>query len=559
MPEPKDNPKDNPEHIAQLRARWKGKEEIINAIIEDARKGPDIDWTIRLAKADLPFLNEVPPGTLYDKYGNPTVPTKYGKDLRGIGLREKGLENTWFAATDFRYARLGEVWLGNSVLSYADFSLADLERANMIRADLTGALLAGASLSKAHLDHAVLINADLTDSECLDATLDQTTLNGAILRNTQLENASLKDASLSAADLRGANLAGADLDGASLIKAKLKGLVLNPKTSLRYKARWWHCFNSQRMTFDEYDAFRNDRVIRYLWLFFLRLSFALLRFLRSRFLPRSPAPNTADGGEAEDRPLRGSRTLDTAEDYDQAVNVYGQLAQAYKNNGHHALAAWASYRKRVCERKAAYPWRGGKGLRTWLSRTLSWLILDRTCGYGERPFRIVVSALVVVLGSAFLYCLSNQSLCCPNRDRGSSPASAPPTQAHLGQPKAGAAGAANCVEARDATTSPTGVVTAFLQGEHFAKPQYAQKVEEAPSTESTEPGVHCGSWRQRGWDNLYFSMVTFATLGLGDFQPSHVNGRDSVCLECVVAGEGIAGAILMALAASIFFKRLTRS
>ncbi len=53
------------------------------------------------------------------------------------------------------------------------------------------------------------------------------------------------------------------------------------------------------------------------------------------------------------------------------------------------------------------------------------------------------------------------------------------------------------------------------------------------------------------WDSLYFSVVTFTTLGYGDLHPTE-------SLRLLAAGEALAGAFLMAMFVVILARKFTR-
>jgi uncharacterized protein YjbI with pentapeptide repeats len=93
-------------------------------------------------------------------------------------------------------------------------------------ADLANASLRGADLSDAHL-----ANADLSDANLLGAGLANASLRGADLSDAHLANADLSDANLRSADLSDVNLLGTDLSDANLYRADLSDARL-PDASL---------------------------------------------------------------------------------------------------------------------------------------------------------------------------------------------------------------------------------------------------------------------------------------------------------------------------------------
>jgi uncharacterized protein YjbI with pentapeptide repeats len=110
----------------------------------------------------------------------------------------------------------------------SDFSDANLNGANFRSADLRGSNLTDIALRDADLTGAVLSKADFTD-----AALSRANLTGAVLYETNLTEASLLEATLSdvllfgRADFTGVNLVGADLIDANLDGADFTGANLD--------------------------------------------------------------------------------------------------------------------------------------------------------------------------------------------------------------------------------------------------------------------------------------------------------------------------------------------
>lgn len=133
--------------------------------------------------------------------------------------------NTW-ERIDGAYLR--ETGLDNAV-SFADCVLhdADLTDARLWEADLSDVTLRGATLSGAGLQHATLCGADLRYADLSEASLGEADLSEADLSTADLSAANLVEADLSAADLLVANLNAATLMDADLSATGLKSADLN--------------------------------------------------------------------------------------------------------------------------------------------------------------------------------------------------------------------------------------------------------------------------------------------------------------------------------------------
>lgn len=107
-------------------------------------------------------------------------------------------------------------------LSGAELNNADFSGANLNNADLSHTALIDADLSETNLIDADLTGAVLFDPDLSEADLSHTDLTGAVLFY-----ADLPDAKLSRADLSGAELSRADLSGANLFDADLSEAELS--------------------------------------------------------------------------------------------------------------------------------------------------------------------------------------------------------------------------------------------------------------------------------------------------------------------------------------------
>ncbi len=124
------------------------------------------------------------------------------------------------------------VYLGEAQLAWAELQGAQLSLANLVDADLSNAELHGADLSHANLQGANLYDATLEKADLADAKLQGADLRTARLHAAKLERANLYGAVLSFAKLRKASLwwaklAGAHLYKAELVNADLRGVTID--------------------------------------------------------------------------------------------------------------------------------------------------------------------------------------------------------------------------------------------------------------------------------------------------------------------------------------------
>jgi len=142
-------------------------------------------------------------------------------DLTNANLKNADLTDTYLKNADLTNANLEKANLTNATLSSADLTDTYLKNADLTDAYLEKADLTDAYLEKADLTDASLNSADLSDANLLLADLSSANLTDAYFKNTTLENADLTDAYLEKADLTNANLLLADLSSANLFYSDL--------------------------------------------------------------------------------------------------------------------------------------------------------------------------------------------------------------------------------------------------------------------------------------------------------------------------------------------------
>ncbi len=232
------------------------------------------------------------------------------------------------------------------------------------RLDLSGAVFeAGIDLSGLNLQRVILKEAKFPTSfkrEIVEgADLRGTHLENADLTKAHLERAELHETHLERANLRDAHLEGAyiwdtHLEGANLMMAHLQGANLT----------------------------------------------------RTKFSPNINLQDVDWGNYILDEDKQG--------DFESAVASYRHLKMWYTNAGYSDIAAKFYYREKEVQRKrvSREVTAQFRSVKIWTlfrrQRTLTWSFLWLwiywlLCGYGEKTFRVAVSAAIIILGLAVAY------------------------------------------------------------------------------------------------------------------------------------------------------------
>ena len=300
-----------------------------------------------------------------------------GEDFSGLRLRGVIMERC-----DLRRTNLEGADLSQADLFKADLSQATLTDANLQEASLGEVNLEGSWMVRANLKRARLLGGRLSGAALTEANLEGTTLWGADLRNGHLHWAHLRGADLRGADLRGADLGGADMREITLWDANLQGASLL-NADLR-KARLQNADLSHAHL--EFAALQSTDLSQ-----IKSLSGAFLHGTRWEGNFLSPEKIGPRIGEEQ------------AEQYDKAAIAYLSLYHLFSQSTVPDSASWAYVKSRQMGKKATSPWYARPALGR---HTLSWLsswFAEITCGYGERPGRPLIWAVVALLLFPFLY------------------------------------------------------------------------------------------------------------------------------------------------------------
>ena len=280
-----------------------------------------------------------------------------------------------------------------------------MERFILIGVDLSGANLWKSDLSAANLEEANFSEADL----CL-SNLSATRLGKADLSKAEIWGTDLSRSDLSAANLSGVNFMVADLSEAWVTDAVLNNAQLN----------WANLSGVRILTRENFSQKLTNKEKKYA------------------------------GGFKQS---------------------YLTIKNYFIQSGQYDDASWAAFRERTLERIALFnelrnKWIKGLLSLAWWKSAFKWFgskVISLLNGYGERPLRVVLSSVAIVMGFSLFYFFSK------------------------------------CIEANPPN------------------------------------GIH---W----WDYLYFSIVTFTTLGYGDIRP-----MAAPWARLVASGEAFIGAFMIAL------------
>ena len=271
---------------------------------------------------------------------------------RGIDLHGLNLERIILTRANLREARLEE-----ANLRYAHLEGVDLRDTHLERADLRNTRSQEARLRRAQLQEANLTRAHLESAILRWAHLDATHL-----RYIYLERADLRDTYLERADLRNAHLQEVRLQHAQLQEANLTRA------------------NLQGANLHETEFSDDTKFVRVYW------------------------GDYVIGEEKKQQFLR-------------AADVYRRLKTWYTSAGMYETAAEFYYREMEATRKyiqflihdQSKKSKSGKQSTPFLLTQKRLMQLVRlwiyklTCGYGEKPWRVVASAAAVIFGLAAAY------------------------------------------------------------------------------------------------------------------------------------------------------------
>lgn len=256
-------------------------------------------------------------------------------------------------------ADLFDASLKGTMLSDVHLEGADLSHAHLEDACLWHAHLSNANLTGSHLDNADLKNADLTGARLL----------GAHLRNADLSEAQLAGAVLSETDLEQARLYSANLEGADLAHAKLGRTCL------------------EHANLKGTDLTATDLVEAY------------LEHAKFDSDTRLESANWGDHILPEEKRGEESKGEERRSWFSSAATNYRRLKIWYSEHGMYDMAGEFFYREMEAKRKAQ-TWKAERHLKLW-----NW-VLRLLCGYGERPLRVVLSSILILLAFGMIYFFS---------------------------------------------------------------------------------------------------------------------------------------------------------
>jgi uncharacterized protein YjbI with pentapeptide repeats len=313
---------------------------------------------------------------------------------------------------DLRDADLRDLDMAEANLTGADLRGAALEGARLAGADLSAALLDGARLDGADLRHARLLGASLRQAELRGAHLEQALLHGAHfegahLPHARLDRARLHDAHFDGATLWGASLRGAELDGghfsgADLHDVDLDGAYFAGSTLADAdlaQARWGNRRAGEELAARQ--APLAERSEHYL------VAADAYRRLRQACSAQGLYGRAGELYRSEMRMVQASYAWEAARGLGQTPligaafrGVIGYVDALRQRRTASADAEAPAERRSSLLGAPLRAWRAtGRPLARWLWH----VVLEVLCGHGERVGRVVVAALVVILGMALVY------------------------------------------------------------------------------------------------------------------------------------------------------------
>lgn len=250
-------------------------------------------------------------------------------------------------------------------ISLSEFCWNHLEEKSAYREILTKHIKANNSIKDFYLRWVQLPDFDFIDVDCRNADftvcdLEASNFSGADMRNCNLTHAKLKEAYLDNADLSEANLLGADLS----------------------KARLWHANLTKadlvESNLSGADLLNANLSLVKLWNADLKCAKLLTKH---NFLYKKDK-------------LFSKYAIDE-KGFISASEGYRNLKQYFSSIGRYDDASWASFKERQMQRKQLFR----EGNIAYIPALLMGLI----CGYGEKPYRVILFSIAVIFSYAILY------------------------------------------------------------------------------------------------------------------------------------------------------------
>ncbi|MFC4449187.1 pentapeptide repeat-containing protein [Halorussus aquaticus] len=290
-----------------------------------------------------------------------------GSILRGVDLSGENCHRV-----DLSEADLQNVSAERAGLFEADIRKADCRDATLTEANLRHADCSGADFSDADLRHAYLTGADLSNASLRDADLSNATLRDADFSGADLRNVDLRDCSMERATLSGADLRGADLTGAEIHDVDFSGVEVDRRTDFDVASVYEPRGDRAATGHDGSLPSFGDAPLK------------SARLRAKRFLHR-----LKNGGED----FAGNQALEKSVDSNRTIQ------RLLRNNSvteqipeYHVQEKQAQRKLRLSE---------GQRLRWMGLAAHRWVML-----YGERPWRVVGTSLLIIIGSAYVYTIA---------------------------------------------------------------------------------------------------------------------------------------------------------
>ncbi len=364
------------------------------AVLADPRRGIYPFKGMKLDRADVEWLlatHENGKGPV--DWRDEAQQRRQGLDLRGAIL--SGSANQ---STDLRGLPLSRLQGGLTREQWSGWTRANKEllaqsAMNLEATDLFGTHLEGANLTGTHLEEANLTGAHLEGAYLTGAELTKANLHGANLTQATLFGTQLKEAYLVGAGLEKVNLTGAQLEGANLRRARLGRAILSG-TLVGIDL-------TEALLADENGIGPRLAAVQWGNIDLSVVDWSQIKQLDDEYIAYQ-----------EKEKHKGQKdALPQLDAFKQAVKAYRRLALALRVQGLYEEAAYFSYRAHILQREVLWCHIGlkrdaekqeqrGQAFSSRLLQLSKYFFssfLYFTTGYGYKPWRSVITYLLVII------------------------------------------------------------------------------------------------------------------------------------------------------------------